>query len=65
MQPIQLCTMMQVVLSELSGQVARWLLKDSSPTQQQAEELGPIGWHISSNMLNVQLSANWLAQRAG
>ena len=58
--------LVQVVLSMLSGQVAHWLLKDASPVlQQQPEEVVLMGYDTSSNMLNVQLAASWLAQRAG
>ena len=57
--------MMQVVLSELSAQVAKWLLKDASPVVQQPEDIGLIGCETSSSMLSIQLAANWLAQRAG
>jgi hypothetical protein len=58
--------MMQVVLSELSAQVAKWLLKDASPVvQQQPQDIGLTGCETSSSMLNIQLAANWLAQRAG
>ena len=58
--------LVQVVLSMLSGQVAHWLLKDASPVlQQHPEEVGLMGYDTRSNMLNVQLAASWLAQRAG
>ena len=58
--------LVQVVLSMLSGCVAHWLLKDASPVlHQQPEEVGLTGYDTSSNMLNVQLAASWLAQRAG
>ena len=58
--------MMQVVLSELSAQVAKWLLKDAPPVvQQQHQDIGLTGFETSSSMLNIQLAANWLAQRAG
>ncbi len=57
---------MQVVLSELSAQVAKWLLKDAPPVvQQQPQDIALIGFETSSSMLNIQLAANWLAQRAG
>ena len=58
--------MMQVVLSELSAQVAKWLLKDAPPVvQQQPQDITLTGFGTSSSMLNIQLAANWLAQRAG
>ena len=58
--------MMQVVLSELSAQVAKWLLKDAPPVvQQQPQDIILTGFETSSSMLNIQLAANWLAQRAG
>ncbi len=57
---------MQVVLSELSAQVAKWLLKDAPPVvQQQPQDITLTGFETSSSMLNIQLAANWLAQRAG
>lgn len=50
----------------LSGCVTHWLLKDASPVlHRQPEEVGLMGYDTSSNMLNVQLAASWLAQRAG
>ncbi len=67
MQPINFGPIMQVVLSELSGHVAQWLLKDASPLQHQPQqpEVALFGSHTNSNMLSVQLAANMLAQRAG
>ncbi len=58
--------MMQVVLSELSAQVVQWLLKDAPPVvHHQPQNVTLIGFETSSSMLNIQLAANWLAQRAG
>ena len=58
--------MMQVVLSELSAEVAKWLLKDAPPVvQQQPQDITLTVFDTSSSMLNIQLAANRLAQRAG
>ncbi|KAA6423558.1 MAG: nuclear pore complex Nup98-Nup96-like, partial [Trebouxia sp. A1-2] len=59
-------TLRQVVLSELSAQVTKWLLKDASPVaQQQPQDIALTGFGTSSSMLNIQLATNWLAQCAG
>lgn len=52
---------MQVVLSELSGQVASWLLKDAAAVRPPAKDMVPLK-PPTSNSLEMQLSANWLAQ---
>lgn len=56
---------MQVVLSELSGQVAAWMMKDSAPVQHQLEDVTLPKSSNSFDMLTIQLGANWLAQQAG
>lgn len=54
--------LVQIVLSELSGQVAGWLLKDADAARPQPKETVSLKPAISDS-LEVQLSANWLAQQ--
>ena len=54
---------MQIVLSELSGQVASWLLKDAAAVRPLPEDMASLK-PPTSNTLEMQLSANWLAQYA-
>lgn len=54
---------MQVVLSELSGQVASWLLKDADAARPQPKDIVPLK-PVISHTVEMQLSANWLAQHA-
>lgn len=59
-----LCAFLQIVLSELSGQVAGWLLKDAAMVLPQPEDIVLAKPPTTSNMLEMQLSADWLAQHA-
>lgn len=52
---------MQIVLSELSGQVASWLLKDAAAVRPPPQDIVSLKPPTSSS-LEMQLSANWLAQ---
>lgn len=53
--------LVQIVLSQLSGQVASWLLKDADAAHLQPKDIVSLK-PATSNNLEVQLSANWLAQ---
>lgn len=55
--------LVQIVLSELSGQVAGWLLKDADAARPQPKDIVSLKPAISDS-LEVQLSTNWLAQHA-
>lgn len=55
--------MMQIVLSELSGQVASWLLKDAAAVRPPPKDMVSLK-PLTSNTLEMQLNASWLAQHA-
>lgn len=54
---------MQIVLSELSGQVASWLLKDAAAVRPPPKDMVSLK-PLTSNTLEMQLNASWLAQHA-
>ena len=55
---------MQIVLSELSGQVAGWVLKDAAAVLPPPEAIVLATPPSTLNVLEMQLSADWLAQHA-
>ena len=55
---------MQIVLSELSGQVAGWLLKDAAAVHPPPEDKVLLKPPTSLSTLEMQLNANWLAEHA-
>lgn len=59
-----LCAFMQIVLSELAGQVAGWVLKDAAAVLPPPEAILLAKPPSTLNVLEMQLSADWLAQHA-
>ena len=54
---------MQIVLSELSGQVAGWVLKDAAAVRPPPEDMVSLK-PPTSDTVEMHLSANCLAQHA-
>lgn len=54
----------QIVLSELAGQVAGWVLKDAAAVLPPPEAILLAKPPSTLNVLEMQLSADWLAQHA-